>query len=90
MSISRVMALAAAMVSIFTIVPAFAEDDPAHPAYHFEPVIIVKADASASASTASAPTASHSAAASASEPEDSQYPAANFTPRVIYPESSAK
>lgn len=85
MPILRSIALTAVIVSAFAAFPAFAVDDPAHPAYHFEPTIIIKVPDAASASNASvapAPTT----AASAPTPQDAEkYPGAYFTPRVIYP-----
>lgn len=80
MSMLRTLALTAFVAPAFSMAPAFAGDDPKHPAYDFQPRIIIPA-ADASASTHNAHHAGDSAAAT---PVDSRYPAANFIPKVIY------
>lgn len=73
--------LSAILAPVFLAAPAFASDDPKHPAYDFQPSILQKADESASSSPASS-ASSESAQASEADPK---YPGAYFTPKLLYP-----
>ena len=85
MSMLRVLAITTVIAApLFVVAPAFAGDDPAHPAYDFEPTVLIKPTAT-TPSTFTASTALASTAEAPAQPEDSKYPGAYFTPRVIYP-----
>ncbi|BBL72755.1 hypothetical protein [Methylogaea oryzae] len=74
--------LSAVLAPVILAAPAFAGDDPKHPAYDFQPTILQKADPSAASSSSASSSSSDSAQASEADPK---YPGAYFTPKVLYP-----
>lgn len=73
--------VAATALAVIASWPALAKDDPKHPAYDYEP------------STQQADTADHQPAAAkpaqAADEADPRYPAAYFTPQVVYNDPTA-
>lgn len=73
------------LLGVVVTAPAIAGDDSSHPAYHFQPSVIYR-DANLEKSTSTKAEASTSATKSTEgHASDPKYPAAYFTPKIIYP-----